>query len=128
MSRIVSKPSKHDTTQVQISPSAKSKKKKVLISFLSLDQDSWDVKKLDESFMKSFYPDCPLRRPESSDEIWRPSVALAQLFDLAKDYYPEGSQTPTAKGYQDLIFDEYYLLWDERKSHKSLKDEIIAIP
>lgn len=125
MSRIVSKPSKHDTTQVQISPSAKSKKKKVLISFLSLDQDSWKVKMLDESFMKSFYPDCPLRRPESPNEIWRPSVALAQLFDLAKDYYPEGSQTPTAKGYEDLIFDEYYLLWDERKSHKSLKDEIV---
>ena len=85
--------------------------KKVLISFLSYDQDSWEVKKLDESFMKSFYPDDPGRTPQSADEIWRPSVALAQLHGLDKDY-------------PDLTFDDYYLLWDGLEKHKKLKNEI----
>ena len=87
------------------------KKKKVLISFLSYDQDSWEYKKEDISFRRSFYPDEPEKMPQSADEIWRPSVALAQLHDL------DGT-------YPDLIFDDYYLLWDGLKKHEDLKEEI----
>ena len=124
MSRPVRKPLKPNTKQIQENPS-KEKTKKVLISFLSYDQDSWKVKKKDESFMKSFYPDDPQRTPQSADEIWRPSVALAQLFELAEDYYPEGSSTPTANGYEDLVFDEYYLLCDDLDGHIPIKKEIV---
>ena len=123
MSRPVRKPLKPAMEKVQPSPSVK-KTRKVLISFLSYDQDSWKVKQTDESFMSSFYPNEPGRKPVSPEEIWRPSVALAQLFGLAKDYCPEGSNTPTAKGYEDLIFDDYYLLWDERENHSKVKIEI----
>ena len=123
MSRPEKKPLKPVMGKVQSSPSGK-KTKKVLISFLSYDQDSWKVKQTDASFMSSFYPNEPDRRPKTPEEIWRPSVALAQLFDLAKDYYPDGSNTPTAKGYKDLIFDDYYLLWDEREDHRKVEEEI----
>ncbi len=75
------------------------KKRKVLISFLSIDQDSWDFKKRDPAFMGSFG-----REPKNRHEIWRPSVALAQL-----------------KG---LSFDEYYLLWDGAGKHAELIKQI----
>lgn len=75
------------------------KKHKVLISFLSIDQDSWDFKKRDPAFMDSF-----AREPKNRHEIWRPSVALAQL-----------------KG---LSFDEYYLLWDGAAKHAALVEQI----
>ena len=110
MSRPARKPSKSNAEQVQQPPSAE-KTKKVLISFLSYDQDSWEYKKEDVSFMRSFYPDEPERIPQSADEIWRPSVALAQLHDL------DGA-------YPDLLFDDYYLLWDGLEKHEDLKNEI----
>ena len=75
------------------------KKRKVLISFLSIDQDSWDFKKRDPAFMGSFAGE-----PKNRHEIWRPSVALAQL-----------------KG---LSFDEYYLLWDGAGKHAALVEQI----
>ena len=75
------------------------KKRKVLISFLSLDQDSWEFKKRDPTFMGSFAAE-----PKNRHEIWRPSVALAQL-----------------KG---LPFDEYYLLWDGAKKHAPLLEQV----
>ena len=85
---------------------------KVLISFISYDQDNWNVKKNDESFKKSFLlPDGAL--PLNRHEIWRPSVALAQLRGLDELY-------------EDLIFDHYYLLWDEKDNHKRLMEEITA--
>lgn len=75
------------------------KKRKVLISFISIDQDNWDFKQRDPEFMGSFGV-----QPKNRHEIWRPSVALAQL-----------------KG---LSFDEYYLLWDGAVKHAKLVDEI----
>ena len=75
------------------------KKRKVLISFISIDQDNWDFKQRDPEFMGSFGV-----QPKNRHEIWRPSVALAQL-----------------KG---LSFDEYYLLWDGAGKHEKLVDEI----
>ena len=74
-------------------------KKKVLISFMSPDQDDWEFKKNDPAFKKSFE-----KPPKDRHGIWRPSVALAQLKDLA--------------------FDEYYLLWDGASKHRRIKDEI----
>ncbi|MBR4654407.1 MAG: sigma 54-interacting transcriptional regulator [Kiritimatiellae bacterium] len=86
-------------------------KRKVLISFISYDQDDFEVKKTDESFMKSYLlPDD--RVPQSRHEIWRPSVALAQLQGLEEHY-------------DDLVFDDYYLLTDNRDKHKKVKEEVI---
>ena len=75
------------------------KKRKVLISFISPDQDDWEFKKNDESFLKTFE-----KKPKDRHEIWRPSVALAQL-----------------KG---LSFDEYYLLWDGAGKHAKLLEKV----
>ena len=75
------------------------KKRKVLISFLSPDQDSWEFKKRDPMFMGSFASE-----PKNRHEIWRPSVAFAQL--------------------KDLSFDEYYLLWDGAGKHAALIEQI----
>lgn len=72
-----------------------SQKKRVLISFMSPDQDSWEFKKNDPTFTESFE-----KKPKDRHEIWRPSVALAQL--------------------KDLTFDEYYLLWDGKDTHQNL--------
>lgn len=71
-----------------------SKARKVLISFISTDQDSYEFKKQDPVFMGSF-GQTPDQQPTNRHEIWRPTVALAQLFGLAK-------------GYDDLIFNDYY--------------------
>lgn len=91
---------------------AQEKTRKVLISFLSYDQDDFKVKKGDESFMKSFLlPDGKV--PGNRNEIWRPSVALAQLHGLDEQY-------------EDLLFDHYYLLWDEKDNHRRLMGEIRA--
>ena len=86
------------------------RQKRVLISFPSYDQDSWKYKKNDETFLNSFMIQGK-GKPNNRHEIWRPSVALAQLSKLDK-------------GYEDLFFDEYYLLWDEKENHKKLVDEI----
>ena len=75
------------------------KKRKVVISFLSIDQDSWDFKRRDPAFMGSF-----AEEPKNRHQIWRPSVALAQL-----------------KG---LSFDEYYLLWDGATKHAALVEQV----
>lgn len=86
--------------------------KKVLISFMSLDQDDFELKKSDVTFLQSFLlPEG--RLPQNRHEIWRPSVALAMLsgLDIA---------------YEDLLFDDYYLLWDGRTNHKPLLDEVVA--
>ena len=53
-------------------------KRKVLISFLSIDQDDWDFKRRDPAFMESF-----AEEPKNRHQIWRPSVALAQLKGLS---------------------------------------------
>lgn len=102
------------TKKEQVSPDeTKAPKHKVLISFISYDQDDFNLKMHDESFMKSFlFPDGI--DGKTRHDIWRPSVALAQLhgFD-EKD------------GYKDLFFDDYYLLRDERASHKDLEEEVI---
>ena len=87
-------------------------KRKVLVSFLSYDQDNWEIKNRDESFLRSFLlPKGAV--PGNRNEIWRPSVALAQLHGLDELY-------------RDLIFDHYYLLWDEKDSHRKLMEEIRA--
>ena len=83
-----------------------SKARKVLISFISTDQDSYEFKKQDPVFMGSF-GQTPDQQPTNRHEIWRPTVALAQLFGLAK-------------GYDDLIFNDYYLLWDGKEGHRAL--------
>ena len=75
------------------------KKRKVLISFISPDQDDWKFKRRDPMFMGSFASE-----PKNRHEIWRPSVAFAQL-----------------KG---LSFDEYYLLWDGAAKHAALIEQI----
>ena len=79
--------------------SGQKKTRKVLISFLSPDQDSWDFKKRDPMFMGSFASE-----PKNRHEIWRPSVALAQL--------------------KDPVFDEYYLLWDGTDKHVTLVEQV----
>ena len=87
------------------------KKRKALISFISYDQDDFESKKTDVSFMKSFLlPDG--RVPQNRHEIWRPSVALAQLQGLEEHY-------------DDLVFDDYYLLTDDRDKHQAIKREVI---
>ncbi|MDO5319339.1 MAG: RNA repair transcriptional activator RtcR family protein [bacterium] len=91
------------------------KARKVLISFVSLDQDSWDAKCNDVSFMQSFRKgptDTTL--PKDRHEIWRPSVALAQLTNLED------------KTYAPLRFDDYYLLWDGNDKHKDLPLQVKA--
>ena len=102
------------TKKEQCNPyNAEKPKRKVLISFISYDQDDFNLKVHDESFMKSFlFPDGI--EGKTRHDIWRPSVALAQLhgFDEKDDY-------------EDLFFDDYYLLRDERASHKTLEEEII---
>ena len=87
---------------------SKSEPKKILVSFLSVDQDDFNVKKKDEAFMSSFAV-----RPANRHQIWRPSVALAQLKDLADDY-------------EDLVFDTYYLLYDCRKPQYVKLAETVA--
>lgn len=92
--------------------------KNVLISFLSYDQDDFEYKKYDESFMRSFLlPDNAL--PKDRNAIWRPSVALAQLFGLQRQY-------------KDLLFTDYYILWDGKDNHRALKEtienDILSIP
>ena len=98
----------------------KEKRKKVLISFISYDQDDFKLKSADDSFMKSFlFPDGTANK--TRHDIWRPSVAQAQLYGFDE-----------IDGYVDLVFDEYYLLCDNRKSHIELesevKDDILAMP
>ena len=85
---------------------ASSETRNVLISFISYDQDNFEYKKTDLSFMRSF-----LHAPKSRNDIWRPSVALAQLHGLNKEY-------------DDLIFSDYYLLWDELDIHKRVMEEV----
>lgn len=81
----------------------------VLISFLSYDQDNFEYKRMDPSFMRSFGSP---EEPSSRHEIWRPSVALAQLHGLNENY-------------PDLIFSDYYLLWDEQDGqHRRIKEEV----
>ena len=89
------------TFSKSVSPQAAGQKKtrKVLVSFLSPDQDSWEFKKRDPTFMGSFAGE-----PKNRNEIWRPSVALAQL-----------------KG---LSFDEYYLLWDGAAKQAPLIEQV----
>ena len=67
------------TKKEQVSPDeTKAPKHKVLISFISYDQDDFNLKMHDESFMKSFlFPDGI--DGKTRHDIWRPSVALAQL-------------------------------------------------
>lgn len=87
------------------------KKRKALISFISYDQDDFEVKKTDVSFMESYLlPEG--RVPQNRHEIWRPSVALAQLQGLEEHY-------------DDLVFDDYYLLTDNRDKHQTVKREVI---
>lgn len=97
MSRPIRKAEKPKTNTP--SPNAATMKRKVVISFLSPDQDSWEFKKNDPTFINSFET-----QPRNRHEIWRPSFALAQLKDLA--------------------FDEYYLLWDGASKHKRVIEEI----
>ena len=86
--------------------------RKVLISFISYDQDDFRLKSADDSFMKSFlFPDGTADK--TRHDIWRPSVALAQLYGFDE-----------FDGYEDLVFDDYYLLCDNRKSHLELEREI----
>lgn len=95
-------------TFIQTQQRNERKPRKVLISFPSYDQDSWEYKKNDATFLDSFLTD---PKPSNRNQIWRPSVALANLQGLDKTY-------------KDLLFDEYYLLWDEKENHKLLVDEI----
>ena len=91
-------------------PQNASPKRKALISYISYDQDDFEFKKTDESFLKSYLlPDGLL--PQNRHEIWRPSVALAQLQGLEEHY-------------DDLIFDDYYLLTDDREGHKRVREEV----
>ena len=85
--------------------SEQQRQKRVLISFPSYDQDSWEYKKNDESFLNSFMIQGK-GKPNNRHQIWRPSVALANLKGLDKTY-------------KDLLFDEYYLLWEEKENHPS---------
>lgn len=91
------------------------KARKVLISFVSLDQDSWDAKRNDVSFMQSFRKDPTDTLPKDRHEIWRPSVALAQLTNLEDKTH-----------YAPLRFDDYYLLWDGNDKHKDLPLQVKA--
>lgn len=102
MSRIIPRTEQQQETQ--------QRQKRVLISFPSYDQDSWEYKKNDDTFLNSFMIQGK-GRPNNRHQIWRPSVALASLQGLDK-------------AYDDLRFDEYYLLWDEKENHKKLVDEI----
>ena len=86
-------------SKTQQHASSQKKTRKVLISFLSPDQDSWEFKKRDPMFMGSFASE-----PTNRHEIWRPSVALAQL--------------------KDPSFDEYYLLWDGAGKHAALIEQV----
>ena len=99
MSRLIST----STSEQTPSPSGT---RNVLISFLSYDQDNFEYKQTDPSFMGSFQ-----KEPQSRHEIWRPSVALAQLHGLNKVY-------------PDLVFSDYYLLWDGLDIHKKIKEEV----
>ena len=100
----------HRSNQPEQQQKTQQRQKRVLISFPSYDQDSWEYKKNDETFLNSFMIQGK-GKPGNRHQIWRPSVALAQLSGLDKDY-------------EDLIFDEYYLLWDEKENHKQIVDEI----
>ena len=95
--------------------------RKVLISFVSLDQDSWEVKSKDVSFMRSFRKMPKDALPKDRHEIWRPSIALAQLTHVEDETH-----------YKPLGFDDYYLLWDGNDKYKDLplqvKKDIEAIP
>lgn len=96
------------------------RRRKVLISFISYDQDDFKLKSADDSFMKSFlFPDGTAGK--TRHDIWRPSVAQAQLYGF--DQFD---------GYADLVFDEYYLLCDNRKSHleleREIEEDILAMP
>ena len=95
-------------TLSQMQQKSERKPRKVLISFPSYDQDSWEYKKNDATFLDSFLTE---PKPDNRNQIWRPSVALANLQGLDK-------------AYEDLLFDEYYLLWDEKENHKRLVEEI----
>ena len=91
-------------------PQKASPKRKALISYISYDQDDFEFKKTDESFLKSYLlPDGLL--PQNRHEIWRPSVALAQLQGLEEHY-------------KDLVFNDYYLLTDDREGHKRVREEV----
>ena len=106
---------------MSIESNIKAKKtRKVLISFISYDQDDFKLKSADDSFMKSFlFPDGTANK--TRHDIWRPSVAQAQLYGF-----------DDIDGYEDLVFDEYYLLCDNRKSHleleKEIEEDILAMP
>ncbi len=111
MSRLTSTPTLDQTP----SPSGT---RNVLISFLSYDQDNYEYKKRDPSFMRSFFPGLE-KEPNSRHEIWRPSVALAQLHGLNENY-------------PDLVFSDYYLLWDEhnglhRDIMEAVREDILAL-
>lgn len=95
-------------TKAAESMTGRAPSRNVLISFVSLDQDSWEVKAKDDSFMKSFR-----KTPTNRHEIWRPSVALAQLTDLEDKVH-----------YNPLRFDEYHLLWDGHEKHETLALEV----
>lgn len=103
-------------------PDSKPRAKKILISFVSFDHDDFRKKrrKLDDpqkdeenasDFIKSFrQPDNTL--PERPDQIWRPSIAQAQLYGISY----RGRQP-------DLIFDDYYLLYVSPTSNDSRKND-----
>ncbi|MCR5056760.1 MAG: sigma 54-interacting transcriptional regulator, partial [Clostridia bacterium] len=97
-------------------------KKKALVSFISYDQDSFDFKKTDKSFVESFMLDAGKSLNEDSGntqanrlKIWRPSVALAKL------QHANG----LSDIYEELFFDSYYIMYDNAPSHKTVVDEVL---
>ena len=100
---------KANTTPISAHECA-TRKRKALISFISYDQDDFEFKRLDKAFIAS-YNTRSFPPPQNRHEIWRPSVALAQLYGLEEHY-------------SDLLFDDYYLLADNRESHKRVRDEV----
>lgn len=115
----------------------------VLISFISYDQDSYDVKKQDIAFMFSHrqallkhgiiskeecdqrkvpYAELKKKIPDISaclgkDDIWRPTIALCMGYKECK--LSQGTQP-------ELFFDEIYLLHDTGNSnHDKVINEVL---
>ncbi len=96
------------------------KRKKALVSFISYDQDNFDFKKTDKSFIESFMlgrGNVISERTKNSQKnrlrIWRPSVALVRL------QHPKLSDD-----YEELVFDKYFVLHDGSPSHSAVVAEV----
>lgn len=97
--------------------------KKILVSFVTYDQDNFNVKTQDSTFIGSFKDEQTCALNTASDDIrenrlriWRPAVALAQLrYDKGLD----------SGHYEELIFDKYYLLGNTTGKYKELVNQVV---